>query len=147
MPSNYLNSVPDLALLYFTWNVQAESTRYSPGHHKRQEGEVLVYHTAFGSWWVSQRMDAVSLKAPKLSLKCDIREDKETHGSKNPKLKDLNIKRSSRNFPEVPGSRVFTDKKDSNNITKFLHFFIKLCLINYYPKLFENGRVRYQFIY
>lgn len=34
MPSKYLNSVPDLALLYFTWNIQTESTRYSPGHHK-----------------------------------------------------------------------------------------------------------------
>lgn len=122
MPSSYLNSVPDLALLYFTWNVQAESTRYSPGHHKRQEGEMLVNCAAFGSWRVSQRMDALSLKAPTLSLLCDVREDKKIHGSKNPKLKDLNSNRSFMNFPEVFGAWVFTDKKDSNNITKFLHF-------------------------
>lgn len=66
---------------------------------------------------------------------CDVREDKKTHGSKNPKLKDLNINRSSRNFPEVPGSRVFTDKKDSNNITKFLQFY-KIMFDQLLPKDF-----------
>lgn len=111
IPSNYLNSVPYLAWFYLRWNVQAESTGYLPHPHRRQVGQMLVYSAAFGSWQLCQRTDALSRKAPKLSLMCDVREDKEIHGSKNPKLKDLKTNGSSTNFAEFHEACVVTDKK------------------------------------
>lgn len=70
-------------------------------------------------------MDELSLKVPKLSLMRDGREDKEMHGSKNPKFKDPKTN-SSMNFPEFHKALLFTDHKKSHNITKFLIFYVSI---------------------